>query len=42
MALANILGKVLIGLATKPIEKIEVALLVRQPKFENRRFRLQR
>lgn len=36
MALANILGKVLIGLATKPIEKIEVALLGKAAEVEVR------
>jgi D-3-phosphoglycerate dehydrogenase len=36
MTLANILGKVLIGLATKPIEKIEVALLGKAAEVEVR------
>ena len=36
MMLANILGKVLIGLATKPIEKIEVALLGKAAELEVR------
>jgi D-3-phosphoglycerate dehydrogenase len=36
MTLANILGKVLVGLATKPLEKIEVALLGRAAEVEAR------
>lgn len=36
MLLANILGKVLVGLATKPIEKIEVALMGRAAEVEAR------
>ena len=36
MTLANILGKVLVGLATKPLEKIEVALFGRAAEVEAR------
>ncbi len=36
MTLANILGKVLVGLATKPIEKIEVALIGKAAELEAR------
>lgn len=36
MSLANILGKVLVGLASKPLEKIEVALLGKAAELEVR------
>ncbi|MDP2099375.1 MAG: phosphoglycerate dehydrogenase [Methylobacter sp.] len=36
MTLANILGKVLVGLATKPLEKVEVSLMGRAAEVEAR------